>query len=102
MDADERRNELYGAAWRTYRRWSRISWVLTIALLAAFFWGDHVTRHPVVLWLAIGVAAAMVEAQVRGWRCPRCRAFFFWSNPFRQSCPGCRLPKWAPNDPDAG
>jgi hypothetical protein len=108
----------YAAAWRSYRHWSRVFWIVflfylpALALLgralssrregsgdtiflAAFVW--------MITWAAIGYRKS-------NFSCPRCGELFFqkfdarpwrmsWQrNPFARRCMHCGLPKWAGQD----
>lgn len=111
---DLKSSDPYCAAWRDYARVRTRSLVLPIAL---FYGGAAVTAvlaaaigdgAPDWLWPAAFVpwlGAAILTGQPGiHVACPRCGKAFhstsWYSNAYARRCVHCRLPKWAPRDPD--
>jgi len=107
----------YSVAWRRYRRWSQLFWIVFVFYLPilAFVVGALGWTHgdDLAIFVAAFVwmmAFALVGYQKGNFRCPRCGELFFqkfddrpwrmvwWHNPFARRCMHCGLTKWAAED----
>jgi hypothetical protein len=113
--ADLRPEDPYYPAWRTLARRERralgalllfvvgglVSWSMFDGWLTRNV-GDGASVLTIVPWLTC-LAVAVVMRAISP--CPRCGASFFvrgkYGNGFTRQCLTCRLPLWAPRDPDA-
>jgi hypothetical protein len=104
----------YARSWRDLRRREATFLIVVVSYLPAFALATlvvHLFRYHVpqqfVIWVAGGWIAGYLAASVYcgAFRCPRCHHLFFHradnqGAPAR-ACTHCRLPRWAPQDPDA-
>jgi hypothetical protein len=105
----------YARSWRDLRRREVALWLVVVSYLPALALAMlvvHLFRYDVpqhfIVWVAGGWIAGYLAASVyRGaFRCPRCQHLFLTKaenqgTPAR-ACTHCRLPRWAPQDPDGG